>query len=89
LGAKKFGGPVGETAIVVQKAYDWNVWILPKVEKFPKSYRFSVGQNLVTTLLDLLMNLVDASYQAKNSSTLAAAVKNVNRARYLALITSL
>jgi len=83
LGAKKFGGPVGETAIVVQKAYDWNVWILPKVEKFPKSYRFSVGQNLVTTLLDLLMNLVDASYQAKNSSTLAAAVKNVNRARYL------
>jgi len=79
---------VGETAIVVQKAYDWNVWILPKVEKFPKSYRFSVGQNLVTTSLDLLMNLVDASYQAKNSSTLAAAVKNVNRARYLALITS-
>lgn len=72
-----------ETAIVVQKAYDWNLWILPKVEKFPKSYRFSVGQNLVSTSLDLLMNLVDATYQAKNSSPLAAAVKNVNRAPYL------
>ena len=56
-----------ETAVVVQKAYDWNLWILPKVEKFPKSYRFSVGQNLVSTSLDLLMNLVDATYQAKNS----------------------
>lgn len=33
-----------ETAVVVQKAYEWNLWILPKVEKFPKSYRFSVGQ---------------------------------------------
>jgi hypothetical protein len=72
-----------EMAIVVQKAYDWNLWILPKVEKFPKSYRFSVGQNLVSTSLDLLMNLVDATYQAKNTGTLAVAVRNVNRARYL------
>jgi len=77
------GDGMGEMAVVVQKAYDWNLWILPKVEKFPKSYRFSVGQSLVTTSLDLLMNLVDATYQSKNSSTLAAAVKNVNRARYL------
>ena len=29
------------------------------------------------------MNLVDATYQSKNASTLAAAVKNVNRARCL------
>ena len=64
-----------EMAVVVQKAYDWNLWILPKVEKFPKSYRFSVGQNLVSTSLDLLMNLVDATYQSKNSGTLAAAVR--------------
>ena len=54
---------MAETAVVVQKAYDWNLWILPKVEKFPKSYRFSVGQNLVATSLDLLMNLVDATYR--------------------------
>ena len=74
---------MAETAVVVQKTYDWNLWILPKVEKFPKSYRFSVGQSLVTTSIDLLMNLVDATYQSKNSGTLAAAVRNVNRARYL------
>jgi len=74
---------VTEMATVVQKAYDWNLWILPKVEKFPKSYRFSVGQNLVQTSLDLLMNLVDATYQARNANTLAAAVRNVNKARYL------
>jgi hypothetical protein len=72
-----------ETAVVVQKAYEWNLWILPKVEKFPRSYRFSVGQNLVETSLDLLMHLVDATYQAKNAGALAAAVGNVNRIRYL------
>jgi len=72
-----------ETAVVVQKAYEWNLWILPKVEKFPKSYRFSVGQNLVDTSLDLLMLLVDATYQTRNAAALAAAVGKVNRARYL------
>jgi hypothetical protein len=46
---------------VVQRAYDWTLWILPKVERFPRSYRFSVGQNLVQYSLELLTNLVDAA----------------------------
>ncbi len=72
-----------EPAVVVQKAYDWTLWIIPKVEKFPKSFRFSIGQNLVAASLELLMNLVDATYQARNAGSLAAAVREVNRIRYL------
>jgi hypothetical protein len=34
-----------EMALVVQRAYDWNLWILPKVEKFPKTHRFSVRKS--------------------------------------------
>ena len=59
----------------MQKAYDWALWIVPKVEKFPKSYRFSIGQSLVTASIELLMNLVDATYQARNSGSLGAAVR--------------
>ncbi len=69
--------------MVVQKAYDWTLWILPKVEKFPKSYRFSIGQSLVTASIELLMNLVDATYQVRNTGSLSAAVREVNRIRYL------
>ena len=72
-----------EPAIVVQKAYDWALWIIPKVEKFPKSYRFSIGQSLVSASIELLMNLVDATYQVRNSGSLGAAVREVNRIRYL------
>jgi len=72
-----------EPAVVVQRAYDWALWIIPKVEKFPKSYRFPIGQSLVTASLELLMNLVDATYQARNAGSLAAAVREVNRIRYL------
>lgn len=72
-----------EPAIVVQKAYDWALWIIPKVEKFPKSYRFSIGQRLVSASLELLTNLVDATYQTRNAAPLGAAVREVNRIRYL------
>ena len=57
---------MSDLAIVVQKVYDWTLRILPKVEKFPQAYRFSVGQNLIASSLDLLMNLV-ATYTKKNA----------------------
>jgi hypothetical protein len=72
-----------EPTVVVQKAYEWALWAIPKVEKFPKSYRFSIGQSLVSASIELLMNLVDATYQARNSGSLGAAVREVNRIRYL------
>ena len=63
-----------EPAVVVQKAYDLTLWILPNVEKFPKSYCFSIGQSLVSASVELLMNLVDATYQTRNAGSLAAEV---------------
>ena len=72
-----------EPAVVVQKAYEWTLWIIPKVEKFPKSFRFTIGQTLVTSSIELLMNLVDATYQTRNAGSLGAAVREVNRIRYL------
>jgi hypothetical protein len=70
-------------AVVLQKAYDWTLWIMPKAEKFPKSYQFTIGQSLVSAWIELLMNLVDATYQARNAGSLGAAVREVNRIRYL------
>jgi hypothetical protein len=78
-----FLSQVTEPTVVVQKAYDWALWIVPKVEKFSRSYRFSIGQSLVTASIELLLNLVDATYQARNAGSLAAAVREVNRIRYL------
>jgi hypothetical protein len=72
-----------DLAVVVQKTYDWNLWILPKVEKFPRSYRFSVGENIVSSSLDLLTNLVEACYSKRNAHPLKAAVRAVNRIRIL------
>src|SRR5262245_38794904 len=55
-------------ALVVGKTYDLTLWIVQKVEKFPKPYRFSVGQHLIDTALDLLLLLVEAAYR-RDSAT--------------------
>lgn len=68
---------------MVQKAYGDSLCILPKGEKFPKPYRFSVGQSLVSSALDLLPHLVDATWQSRNAASLGAAEREVNRSRYL------
>lgn len=73
-----------EPALVVQKAYDWTLWVIPKAEKFPRCYRFTLGDRLVGSSLELLLHLVDASYQTRNAASLGAAVREVNRVRYLA-----
>ena len=59
--------PTSEPAIVVQKSYDWTLWVLPKVEKFPRSFRQSIGQPLVTSSIELLLHLVDATYQVRSA----------------------
>ncbi len=68
---------------MVEKAYDFTLWLLPKVEKFPRSYRFTVGERIVFTDLDLLMTLVEAAYSKQKSGFLSEAGKKTNLLRYL------
>jgi hypothetical protein len=72
-----------EPAVVVGKAYDLAKWVVPKVEKFPRSYRFSVGDRLVAGALDLLLVLVEAAYTSEKRSLLDSANRKVNALRYL------
>ena len=70
-------------AIVVGKTYDLVLWIVQKVEKFPKSYRFSVGQRLIDVGLDLLLLLVEAAYRRDKRDALRTAGVRTNALRYL------
>ena len=72
-----------EGAVVVVKAYDFNLWLLPKVEKFARSYKFSVGDRLVAHGLDLLLLLVESAYAQNKAALLQQASTKVNGIRYL------
>jgi hypothetical protein len=69
--------------IVVSKAYDFSLWLIQKVEHFPRSYRFSIGDRLVAGVIDLLLRLVDAAYAREKSAILTEVNGMLNRMRYL------
>jgi len=69
--------------VVVEKAYDFVLWLLPKVENFPKAHRFTVGQRLSADGLDLLATLVEAAYARDKAELLDRASRKVNSTRLL------
>lgn len=72
-----------DPAVAVTKAYDLALWVLPKVEKFPRSYRFSLGERVISSCLDLLLDLVGAAYSGEKATALESAVRRINGLRYL------
>ena len=72
-----------EIAVVVTKAYDLNLWLFPKVEKLPKSYRFSLGQRMIDSSLELLLSLVEAAYRSDKGASLRNASARTNGLRYM------
>jgi len=74
---------MAETPVVVQKAYEFNVWMIQKAGSFPKSYRFSIGDRLVDGVLEILMKLVDAAYSRDKERLLMEVNAMLNRLRFL------
>jgi len=69
--------------VAVGKAYDFVLWLLPKVENFPKAHRFTVGERLSAHGLDLLSSLVEAAYAREKAGLLEEASRKVNSTRLL------
>ena len=64
---------------MVQKTYEFSILLIQKVEYFPKSYRFSVGDRLVQGVLDMLLRLVDAAYSREKLQILTEVNRMLNR----------
>ena len=67
----------------VQKAYDINRWLLPRVARLPKTYKFSLGSRLQDAALDLNLSLVEASYARAKDRPLYRASRLLGKRRLL------
>jgi hypothetical protein len=56
---------------------------MQKVESFRRSFRFTLGDRLVGTVLDILTRLVDATYSRDKVRTLGEVNAMLNRLRFL------
>ena len=71
------------TVQAVPKLYDVILWLLGRVEKFPRSQKFTLGDRIVNISLDTLDTLIEATYTRKRLPLLQKANVQLEKLRYL------
>lgn len=64
--------------IVFTRCYDLLAWLMPRAEKFPRAFRFSVTQRLMDAALDLQEALLQA--QTERDGARLAALRSADAA---------
>ena len=71
------------TGPALEAMYRFVLWLVPTVEKFPRSQRFLLGDRLQATALDVLERLIDATYTRARRQHLADANLGIEKLRLL------
>jgi hypothetical protein len=69
------------------KTYDLIAWMVPTLEKFPRSQRFLLGDRIQSALLDILELLIRAAYSKNKENAIREANLKLETARYLVRLT--
>jgi hypothetical protein len=67
----------------ITKLYDFILWIIPKLEKYPRSQKFLLADRIENLMLDILELLIDAAYSKKKDEFLRTANLKLEKLRYL------
>ena len=70
-------------APVVEQAYQFLLWLIPAVEKFPRSQKFLLGDRIQANALSLLESLTEAAYVRQRRPVLRRANLDIERLRLL------
>jgi len=70
-------------APVVDSCHDLLLWLIPQLDKFPRNRRFTLGERLEGSLLEVLELLVRAAYARDKHEPLTLANARLAVARHL------
>ncbi len=73
-----------QTGPALEAMYRFTLWLIPTLEKFPRSQRFLLGDRIETTALDVLDLIVQATYTRDRVSLLRRANLGLERLRIFA-----
>lgn len=71
------------TGPALEAMYRFMLWLVPAVEKFPRSQKFLLGDRIQTTAMDVLERLVEATYTRERMALLAQANLGIEKLRFL------
>ena len=52
--------------LVIQKLYDYLIWVSPIINRLPRDKKFTIGDRLLNKLYDVLEDLIKAKYRSRN-----------------------
>jgi len=68
---------------VLEKMYQFLLWLIPTVDKFPRSQKFLLGDRIQRTALDVLEALIEAAYTRERTGLLVRANLGLEKLRFL------
>ena len=74
---------MNENYPIIVKSYNLTLWYLKTIEKFPKNYRYSIGEKIQNSLLELVLTLNDTIYSKNKRELLGEANREIERLRLL------
>lgn len=72
-----------QTGPALEAHYRFLLWLVPAVEKFPKSQKFLLGDRIQATALEVLEQMIEATYSRRRQHHLAAANLGIEKLRFL------
>jgi hypothetical protein len=71
------------TGAAVEAHYQFLMWLVPAIEKFPRSHKFTTGDRIQTLALDVLESLIEATYTKERLQHLRNANMGIEKLRFL------
>jgi hypothetical protein len=71
------------TGPAVESHYQFLMWLAPAIDRFPRSKKFTLGDRIEMTALDVLEELIEATYTKDRSACLRRANLGIEKLRFL------
>jgi hypothetical protein len=71
-----------KTGPAVEVHFQFLMWLVPAIEKFPRTQKFLLGDRIQTTALDILECLIEATYTRDRKGQLARANLGIEKLRF-------
>lgn len=71
------------TGPALEAMYQYIIWLVPTVERFPRSQKFLLGDRIQSTAMDVLERLVEATYTKARRPALGQANLGIEKLRLL------
>jgi hypothetical protein len=72
-----------KTGPALEAMFRFTVWLIPTLDKFPRSQRFLLGDRIQATALDVLERLIEATYSKARERALGEANLGLEKLRFL------